>query len=224
MTDTADFFASLARDTAAGAAVGATLGPVGAAAGAGVAAVADIADAVGLTRWLFGPGAEATKTAMLDAVVQATGTTSLPAQGAVLARDPEAVARLRVSLAGIAAAREAAADASRLATLQAGLADVAGARAQTMHLADTGSVLAWGAPLVSVVCLLGWGCISLLALWLVVVHSPLPDGTIAVLSLILGTAGSMGVAVVSYWIGSSAGSARKSDAIERLKTTPPSGG
>jgi hypothetical protein len=204
---------------AAGAALGSALGPVGAGAGAAAAIVVELADATGLSRWLFGPGAAETRAAVAQAVEAATGTAEPAAQAAALAGDPAAAARLREALARIAAQRETERDAAQLDALRAALADTQSARAQTLDLARAGSALAWGAPIVSVITLLSYGIISTLAVWLTS-RGDLPPNAVAVLSLVLGAASSMAAAVVSYWVGSSAGSAKKSEQLERM-TTPP---
>lgn len=217
MTDSlTDFF----RGVAGGAATGAMFGPVGAGAGAVVGAVANLADAVGLTPHLFGPAAEATTAAVAAAVTHVTGTDDPTGQAAVLERDPAATLALRLELAKLAAAAAAAADQARLDTLRAGLADVAGARAQTASLVAQHSVLAWGAPVISAIVILSYGLVSLVSIWLITAHSPLPDGTIAVLSVVLGAAASMATAVVSFWVGSSASSQNKSDTIARIAGAP----
>jgi hypothetical protein len=219
MTDVG-FFASLARDTAAGAAAGAVAGPIGAGAGAVAAIISDVCDATGVTRWLFGAGAEATKQAVVSAVAQATGTADPEAQAAVLERDPEAALRLRASLASIAAAREAASDQARLDAFRSAVGDVQSARAQTAHLVDSKSVLAWGAPLVSLVTLLAYGAVTIACVILVSTRS-LPEGATTILSLAMGSLTTLASAVVSFWVGSSAGSARKSETIERISAKAP---
>lgn len=76
---------------------------------------------------------------------------------------------------------------------------------------DKGSVVAWGAPLVSVLVLVMFGAVVALAWFL-----PLPAGSEAVLNVLMGTLGAMATSVVSYWVGSSAGSARKDERLATL--------
>ena len=92
--------------------------------------------------------------------------------------------------------------------LTAALADVSSARAQTVALAGAGSRIAWGAPVVSVLVLSGFATLAVL-----VVYRGVPAGSETVASVLLGTMGAMATAVVSYWVGSSAGSARKSELL-----------
>ena len=86
------------------------------------------------------------------------------------------------------------------------LSDVASARNQTVELAQAKSPIAWGAPVVSTVVLLTFG----LMLGIILSHS-LPVGSEALANVMLGTLAAMATAVAQYWVGSSAGSARKSD-------------
>lgn len=115
--------------------------------------------------------------------------------------DPARAAELRLELARIEAEQERA-------ILAATLADVAGARGQTVALAKAGSPIAWGAPAVSVVVLLAFGA----ALYAVVAQE-IPEGSRDMALLLLGGLLGMAQAVVAYWVGSSAGSARKDQAL-----------
>ena len=156
-----------------------------------------------LGRWLFGPEAAPVAAAVQGAVQAATGTADPAAQAAALA-DPALAVRLRVGLAGIAAARADAAEADAEARLASRLADVAGARAMALQLAQAGGPMAWGAPITSLVVLTTFGTVVGLVLLRAV-----PPGSETVLNVLLGTLAAMATNVVGYWVGSSAGSARK---------------
>lgn len=82
--------------------------------------------------------------------------------------------------------------------------DRASARSQTVDLARAGSRIAWGAPVVSLLVLVTFG----LVLGLVLTRS-IPEGQETTVSIMLGALTTMATAVVSYWVGSSAGSAAK---------------
>ena len=159
-----------------------------------------------ISRWLFGSGA-ATVAAQVGQAVQAvTGTDDPAAAEAALAGKPELALQLRVQLAQLAAEQEKAARAADQAELQARLSDIAGARAQTVQLAQSRSLVAWGAPIVSAVVLMTFGVVMGLAL-----TRSLPAGSETILNMLLGTLAAMATSVVSYWVGSSAGSARKDE-------------
>ncbi len=165
-----------------------------------------------LVNWLFGPAAEQTTAAVAKAVQSVTGTTDLAAQQAVIERDPQVAANLRVQLAQIAAVAAASARKADLDTLQAQLADTASARAQTLGLAQSKSPIAWGAPVVSVVVLATFGVVMGLAL-----VRAIPAGSETIINMLLGSLAAMASSVVSYWVGSSAGSARKDERIAKLQ-------
>lgn len=78
-----------------------------------------------------------------------------------------------------------------------------GARHQTVALAQAGSRIAWGAPLVSLVVLITFGVVLYRVL-----SAPAGQADPNA-SLMLGALTTMATAVVSYWVGSSAGSAAK---------------
>lgn len=189
------------EDAAKGAAAGSVVPGIGTALGAIGGVVLDLAPEVG--RWLFGINAAPAVAAVQAAVGAVTGTSDPAAQATVL-QDPEKSAALRVELARVAAEQEASANAAVQAAFAAQLADVANARAMTVQLAQSGSEMAWGAPIVSVVVLVTFGGVVALAL-----TRAMPPGAEPVLNVLLGTLGAMATSVVGYWVGSSAGSARK---------------
>jgi hypothetical protein len=49
----------------------------------------------------------------------------------------------------------------------------------------------------------------------------LPAGSETILNMLLGTLAAMATAVVSYWVGSSAGSAQKTDLLFKSTPSPP---
>lgn len=201
-------FGQMAVDAAKGAAAGSVIPGVGTTLGAVGGVVLDLAPEVG--RWLFGANAAPAMAAVQAAVGAVTGATDPAAQAAALA-DPARAAALRVELARIAAEQAAAADASMQDALLARLQDVAGARAATVALAQAGSNIAWGTPVVSVVVLVTFGCVMAMAL-----TRSMPAGAEPVLNVLLGTLGAMSTSVVGYWVGSSAGSARKEAQLAEL--------
>lgn len=184
-----------------GAAAGSIVPGIGTVLGAVGGIVLNLAPEVG--RWLFGTESGPVVSAVQTAIGDITGTDDPAAQAEVLA-DPAKASALRVELARIAAEREASAATAMQAALLAKLADVAGARAMTVQLAQAGSTIAWGAPVVSVVVLLTFGGVVAVAL-----TQAMPQGAEPVLNVLLGTLGAMATSVVGYWVGSSAGSARK---------------
>lgn len=161
-------------------------------------------------RWLFGGKAAATTAAVAKAVQAATGTTDADAAAAVVARDPQAAAQLRLKLAQLAADAAQQERQAELEDMTARLKDTADARAQTVALANAKSVIAFGAPAVSVVVLATFGVVMTLAL-----TRTMPPGSETILNMLLGTLAAMATSVVSYWVGSSAGSARKDERLAK---------
>lgn len=107
---------------------------------------------------------------------------------------------------------QAAAQEKRLEidVMKAQLADVQSARSQTIELARVGSAIAWGAPIVSVLITVGF-----FAMLYLVLQREIPEGSRELANIMLGSLGASFTAVVSYWVGSSAGSAQKTAALEK---------
>ena len=197
-------------DTLKGAAVGLIMPGAGAGLGAVGGIALDLAPEIG--RWLFGADSASVAFAVQQAVKTVTGANEPSAQAAALA-DPELASQLRVQLARIAAASGAAAANATEARLIAQLAEIANARAMAVQLASSGSTMAWGAPVTSLVVLAIFGSV----VSLVLLHA-IPSGSEPVLNVLLGTLAAMATNVVGYWVGSSAGSARKDERLARQVT------
>jgi len=90
---------------------------------------------------------------------------------------------------------------------------VASARRQTVELARSGSAIAWGAPVVSVLAIVVFAGFVFLLFAKVV-----PEGMKEALLLLGGSAATGYGMVLSYWLGSSAGSAQKNAAITQALT------
>lgn len=93
--------------------------------------------------------------------------------------------------------------------LKATLADVQSARGTTVALAQAGSSIAWGAPVVSVAVTFGF-----IAILLVMTLHALPDS--GVVNVLVGTLATAFGQVVNYWLGSSAGSQAKTQQLSAL--------
>jgi hypothetical protein len=98
------------------------------------------------------------------------------------------------------------------ADLEAILRDRQAARDQTLSLVDKASPLAWGAPLVSIFVL---GTFSLVMGYAIIRGIP-PGSEGTLMYGLIETLKLMSVSVVSYWVGSSAGSAAKDAAIKQF--------
>lgn len=203
-------WAQMGADAAKGAAAGSVVPGIGTAIGAAGGIALDLAPELG--QWLFGPGAGTTVAAVQTAVQAVTGSDDAGAQLQALA-DPDLARTLRVQLAGIAAARSAAASKSSQDQLMARLADVANARATTVQLAQSNSPLSWGAAIVSTVVLVTFAGVMVMSLL-----RTIPESAAPVVNVLLGSLTTMATSVVSYWVGSSIGSVRKDARIASLQS------
>jgi len=98
--------------------------------------------------------------------------------------------------------------------LKAELADVQDARATTVKYVTSGSSLSFGAVVVSIVVLIGFCGISFLAM-----KPDLAGVDKSVTLFLLGAWSGFAGSVITFWIGSSAGSAVKTDQIAQMATT-----
>ena len=91
--------------------------------------------------------------------------------------------------------------------------DTQDARAQTVKLAETGSSIQWGAPVISVIVTFGF-----IGILVMLVARPLGLGPVqvTVLNVLLGYLGAGFQQTVNYWLGSSAGSATKDVALKQI--------
>jgi len=206
-------------DVAKGAGAGIVLGPIGAVAGGVGGLVLDLAPEIGKS--LFGDKGGQTAAAVARAVESAAGTSDAAAATQKLQADPAAALVLRLKLAQIAAARQTEEDEARNAQLAAHIANTSDARSQTVKLAQLGSSLAWGAPVISLIVVIAFFTV----LMVIALHG-IPAGAETILNVMLGFLGSAFGAVVGYWVGSSSGSAQKTEVLGNLaaqpKAVPPS--
>lgn len=201
---------------AKGAAMGAAAGPAGIALGGLSALVLDMAPEVG--RWLFGSSAGKAADLIVQAAADATGTADMAAAVQVLSKDPQTAAQLRIQLAQIAAQMQAEADraaeaqrAAELSVLQAAAADRANAREQTAGLAKLGSGIAWAPAVLSAVIVL-----SFAGMIYIVLTTPIDQSSLSLANVLLGALAAMATQVANYWLGSSSGSAAKTEQLGTL--------
>ncbi|MBV9784760.1 MAG: hypothetical protein JO264_13205 [Acidisphaera sp.] len=162
-------------------------------------------------RWLFGSGGGKVADAVSTAVSAVAGTTDPDAVAAIMAGKPELATQLRVQLAQIAAQAEAASRTSELDELKAQLADVGGARSQTVALAQAGSRIAWSPAVLSAIVLLAFATMIY-----VVLTRTVPEGSAPLANVLLGTLAAMAAQVGNYWLGSSAGSSAKDVQVQQM--------
>lgn len=194
-----------------GASLGTSIMPgIGTGIGAALGGLASLAVQLfpGLEAHLGGTQAAVVTAALAPAFEAVLGTSDPIAAAAALVADPNLGTQLRVQLAQLAADSAEAADKARIAVMASALADTQDARATMVKLASTGSHMAWGAPVVSIVVLVTFGVVVSLA-----ISRAMPPGSEPILNMMLGTLGAMATTVVGYWMGSSNGSTDKSNLL-----------
>jgi hypothetical protein len=104
---------------------------------------------------------------------------------------------------------------------QAFLADIQSARNQTVALAQAGSVIAWGAPIFSIIVSIGFFSTLAFVAW-----SPirLPEFQQNLIQTLLGALAAMFVQVGNYWLGSSRSSTVKDATIAAVSLQKSEGG
>ena len=160
-----------------------------------------------LAKWLCGDDAEKTAATVSEAIQAAAGTADAEAAAARLQQDSVAASQLRLRLAQIATERENASRAAELENFATSLRDTAKGSSQATAVTTQAS-MAWSAPVVSTVVLLTFGAVMGMVLL-----RGMPAGAETAVNMLLGTLAAMATSVVSYWVGSSAGSARKDDRL-----------
>lgn len=99
--------------------------------------------------------------------------------------------------------------------LKAELDDVQDARSTTVKLAEAKSPIAWGAPVVSVVVVLGFVIFTVIAM-----RPNMVGADQSVTIYLLAAWQGLATSAAGYWLGSSAGSKDKTDTINALAARP----
>lgn len=168
-----------------------------------------------LAEWIGGDRAGGVATQVAEVVASVAGSTDVATVTAALA-DPAKAGEIAQELARIGAERERAMEEQKTARMAAALADIASARQQTVALADSGSRIAWAAPIMSVVVVFGFfGCVALLF----TVEKSWDERTSNLLNIMLGALIPGFAQVLNYWLGSSEGSKRSGDSLRRVAET-----
>ncbi|MBV8096918.1 MAG: hypothetical protein JO110_27485 [Acetobacteraceae bacterium] len=206
-------YVAVAEHVASGAAAGLAFGPVGAGLGAMIGFATEMVPP--LFPHFFGKNSAKVQAAVKTALAGATGgSTDLKDVQAAIAADPSKRDAIKQQLADIAAQEDKAQHQDDIETMKAALADTANARAETEALVKAGSPIAWGAPIVSAIVLLTFAAVLIVDL-----VSQNKDN-VALFNVALGTVGTMATAVVTYWVGSSAGSQHKTALLAKAQPIP----
>lgn len=165
--------------------------------------------------WIMGDKTGAAVSKVAGIAQEILGTSDAGGIERAIAADPNLALQFKMALIQAETdARNAAIQAERdarqveLDTFRAQLADMQSARNQTVELVKAGSVMAWGAPVVSVIIAVGFFVMLYL-----IIRREIPEGSRDLANIMLGSLGSSFTGVVAYWVGSSAGSAQKTAAL-----------
>jgi len=164
-----------------------------------------------IAKWLSESDTSTVAAAVAQVAQAVTGTADEGVQQQIIARDPSIAAQFRLQLARIAAQAEGEVLKRELDRAKADLRVRENMRLQTATLSQPRSPVAWGAPVVSILVLGTFGTVMALAL-----VRAIPPGSETILNMLLGSLAAMATSVVSYWVGSSAGSARKDEHLAQL--------
>src|SRR6185312_16025353 len=161
-----------------------------------------------LARLLGGDTAGKIAASVTGIFQQVTGTTD-PAKAEQIAKEnPGIRAQLQIRLNELVVEMQRI----ELQSYQAQLADVASARAATVSLAQAGSPMVWGAPIISVIVTIGF--FSLLLLLLMRGMAGIDPVGAQILNIAIGSLTTGFATVVSYWLGSSRGSQEKDATVQ----------
>lgn len=158
-------------------------------------------------KWLAGDSAGKVAEKVAAVAVETFGTSDPDTIERAVAADPNLALQFKMAVL----AAQAASEKEETARMMAQLADVQSARTQTVELAKAGSPIAWGAAVCSVLVIGGFTLILYFVL-----SKEIPEGSREAAIYALGQLGGMATAAVAYWVGSSAGSAQKTGALETL--------
>ncbi|MBX9944914.1 MAG: YgzB family protein [Reyranella sp.] len=160
-----------------------------------------------IASWMFGDKTGKAVDTVTGIAREVLGTDDPQAIEAAIARDPQAALQFKIALIQA----EAEARRGEREEIMAYLHDVQSAREQTTRLAETRSPIAYGAVVVSLLVLAGFG-IMLALLFTRTVPPEQKD----IAFMLLGSLSGMASAVVSYWVGSSRGSDAKNAMIAQI--------
>jgi len=170
--------------------------------------------------WIMGDKAGVAAAKITGIAQDILGTTDAGGIERAIATDPNLALQFKMAVIQAEVDAKKAADqaeqdrrVAELEDIKARIADVQGARSQTVELAKAGSAIAWGSPIVSVlaICVFGGFVYMLFA-------RVVPEGMKEALLLLGGSAATGYGMVLSYWLGSSSGSAHKTMALEKAAT------
>ncbi|MBK8387227.1 MAG: hypothetical protein IPL11_17170 [Candidatus Accumulibacter sp.] len=175
-----------------------------------------------LIKMIAGDKAGDVATTVANVVQEVTGTPDAIEAQRKLAADPALAGQLRIRLAEIALETQKAMDSAaeqkrqaELAAQQKALENTQGARNTMVDLVKSGSSVAWGAPVVSVIVTVGFFGILLV---LIMTDKAFPAELTSIINITVGALAAAFATVVNFWLGSSQGSRDKDSTARDLQT------
>ncbi|WP_300450854.1 glycosyl hydrolase 108 family protein [Accumulibacter sp.] len=171
-----------------------------------------------LIKMVAGDKAGVVASTVANVVQEVTGTPDALEAQRKLAADPALAVQLRVRLAEIALETQKAIDLAaeqqrqaELSAIQKALENTQGARSTMVDLVQSGSAIAWGAPVVSVIVTAGF-----FLFLIVLINTRLEDNPLVAnaINITVGALAAAFATVVNFWLGSSQ-SSRDKDATNR---------
>lgn len=171
-----------------------------------------------LIKMVAGDKAGVVASTVANVVQEVTGTPDAAEAQRKLAADPALAVQLRVRLAEIALETQKAIDLAaeqqrqaELSAIQKALENTQGARSTMVDLVQSGSAIAWGAPVVSVIVTAGF-----FLFLIVLINTRLEDNPLVAnaINITVGALAAAFATVVNFWLGSSQ-SSRDKDATNR---------
>ena len=160
-----------------------------------------------IASWIFGDKTGKAVETVTGIARDVLGTDDPASIERAISSDPALA--LQFKLAVLQAEAQARQDekAETLALIQ----DVQSAREQTSRLAEAGSAIAWGSPVVSIIITVAFAVMLYVSLTRI-----LPGADSKFVDTLMGVLAAAQMQVVNYWLGSSRGSAMKDQALARV--------
>lgn len=160
-----------------------------------------------LAQWIGGDKAGKVAEQVAGAAKAVFGTTEEGSIEKAIATDPNLALQFKLAIANIEDRERQRSHDELLARMQ----DTQSAREQTVKLAQNGSPLQWGAAIVSFIVVSAFGMVAYM-----VFNEAIPQQNREMALYLVGQLSGFVGSAVSYWVGSSAGSASKDQTIKKL--------
>lgn len=160
-----------------------------------------------IASWIFGDTTGKAVETVTGIARDVLGTDDPASIERAIGSNPELALQFKMAVLQAQAEADRAEKEETLALLR----DVQSAREQTIRLAEAGSAIAWGSPVVSVIITIAFAVMLYVSLTRI-----LPGADSKFVDTLMGVLAAAQMQVVNYWLGSSRGSAMKDQALARV--------